>query len=75
MPVLSAKTQKDCWVQYVNDSPINVKPYKDQDRVWDYSKSKFLALSTETRDYLGRPMPLYTGNIVNNGAQIKCTSS
>ncbi len=66
MPVLSAKPLpfKKAWTKYVNDVPVEVKPYKDQDRVWDYSKSAFLGLSAASKDYLGLPFRLYTGAIL-----------
>ena len=66
MPVLSLKPLpfKKAWVKYVNDIPVEIKPYRDQDRVWDYSKSTFLGLSASAKDYLGVPFKPYQGAIL-----------
>lgn len=66
MPVLSAEpiVTKKAWVKYVNDCPIVIKPYQGQSCVWDYARSKFLALSAEAKTYAGEPMEQYKGMIV-----------
>lgn len=61
MPVLSAKPLKSCWVKYVNDRPVAIRPYKDQDRVWDYAHSTMLALTPGLQGYLNAPMKQYEG--------------
>ncbi len=52
------------YVQYVNDKPVVVSPYFTQDKVWDYSQSRFLALHPSTKTYSGEPMPVYQGRVV-----------
>lgn len=53
------------YVQYVNDKPVLVAPYFTQDRVWDYSRSEFLALHPSVKRYNGEPMPMYTGRVLS----------
>lgn len=73
MPVLSAKPVKSCWVKYVNDKPVAIKPYQDQTQVWDYAESTFYALPHEHATpklthvhatYAGKVMPPFKGEIL-----------
>lgn len=73
MPVLSAKPVKSCWVRYVNDKPVEIKPYQDQTQVWDYAESTFYALPHEHATpklthvhatYAGKVMPPFKGEIL-----------
>ncbi len=64
MPILSQTIQKPCWIQYVNDTPVKLKPFSGMDRVWDYNRSTMLALSETVKDYLGKPMEQYKGLIL-----------
>jgi len=61
MPVLSNKPLKKAWVKYVNDTPVLINPYPNQDRVWDYGKSTMLSLVDGLTTYAGKPMAKYTG--------------
>ena len=68
MQVLSAKPVKSCWVKYVNDKPVAIKPYQNQDQVWDYAESTFYALphehATPKLTYAGKVMPPFKGVIL-----------
>lgn len=67
MPIMSATPHvpnRPCFIQYVNDTPVKVKPFEGMYQVWDYSKSEYLALRPEMLTYAGRPMPLYKGIIL-----------
>lgn len=52
------------YVQYVDDRPVVVAPYFQQDRVWDYNKSEFLSLAAGVKRHDGTPMPMFTGRVV-----------
>lgn len=53
------------YTQYINDKPVLVAPYFTQDRVWDYSRSEFLALGVGIKRYDGTPMPVYQGRVLS----------
>lgn len=53
------------WVEYRNDTPVCVKPYAGQDRVWDYAKSQMLGLGAGVLGYPGgQVLPVYQGRIL-----------
>jgi hypothetical protein len=54
------------FVRYMNNVPIAVSPYPGQDTVYDYQSQSFLSLVEGKLDYKGRPMPLFTGLMLDN---------
>lgn len=49
MPILSYDSE-DCipishsghFVEYINDKPVGFKPYRGQDKIWNYAENKYM---------------------------------
>jgi hypothetical protein len=65
MPTLSfGRPEKRHFVRYENNRPVEVRPYRGQDRLWDYAACEMLALHPGVTGWDGKPLPVYQGRIV-----------
>ena len=66
MPALTYnKPVKNWWVQYVDNSPSRVKPYPEQDRLWNYKLSRMEALRPGVQCYSGKgELPVTEAKVV-----------
>jgi len=56
---------KVAWTRYVNDKPVEVHPYRDQDRVWDYSENKMYGLRPGVKSLIEMVnLPIFDGVIL-----------
>lgn len=51
LPVLTRNKIKypphhNCYVKYINNTPVEVKPYKGQTKVYDYKLQEYVDIST-----------------------------
>jgi hypothetical protein len=56
-------SEKVAWVKYIKNKPVEIYPYQNQDRVWDYSENTMYGLFSNIPSYENKYLPIFNGKI------------